>query len=107
MPIEVTESLRVHDQAAFGKIAYETMQRAFQIHNDLGRFFEEDSYLEELAHVLGSRAQTEARIRVRHDSFCKTYFIDLLVGCCVIGVPGSTFNCIWRRLRSFLAAKSA
>jgi GxxExxY protein len=55
------------------------MERAFQIHNELGRFLEEDSYLEELAYVLGPRAQTESRIRVRHNSFCKTYFIDLLV----------------------------
>jgi GxxExxY protein len=79
MPIEVTETIRVLDQAAFGEIAYEVMNQAFQIHNDLGRFFEEYSYQQELAHFLGQRARTEARIRVKHHDFCKTYFIDLLV----------------------------
>jgi GxxExxY protein len=79
MPTEVTETIRVLSQQAFGEIAYEIMNQAFQIHNDLGRFFEEDSYQRELGHVLGPRARTEARIRVKHLDFCKTYFIDLLV----------------------------
>ncbi len=79
MPIEFREDFRVLGQQAFGAIAFEVMEQAFQVHNKLGRFFDEDAYQHELAHVLGSRTVTEAAIMVRHDDFCKTHFIDLLV----------------------------
>jgi GxxExxY protein len=79
MPIELQETFRVLDQQAFGEIAYEVMERAFQVHNKLGRFFDEDAYQHELAYVFGSRAMTEVPILVKHADFCKTYFIDLLV----------------------------
>ncbi|MFQ5632568.1 MAG: GxxExxY protein [bacterium] len=73
MPIELSEKIRTLDQDAFGFIAYEVMERAFQVHNELGRFFDEDAYQQELAHLLGSRAVTEAGITVKHAGFCKTY----------------------------------
>jgi len=79
MPIEFSENIRALDQEAFGAIAYEVMEQAFQVHNKLGRFFDEDAYQQELAHVFGSRAITETSIMVKHADFCKTYFIDLLV----------------------------
>ncbi len=79
MPIEFRENFLVFDQEAFGAIAFEVMDKAFQVHNKLGRFFDEEAYKQELAHVLGSRAVLEAAIMVKHDDFFKTYFIDLLV----------------------------
>ena len=79
MPIELSETIRVLDQAVFGEIAYEVMSHAFQIHNDLGRFFDEETYKLELAYILGGRAATEVLIRVKHLDFCKTYATDLLV----------------------------
>jgi GxxExxY protein len=79
MPIEFRENFRVLDQRAFGEVAYEVMEKAFQVHNKLGRFFDEDAYQHELAHVFGSRAMIEVPIGVKHDDFLKTYFIDLLV----------------------------
>lgn len=79
MPIEFIKNFRVLDQQAFGEIAYEVMEKAFQVHNKLGRFFDEDAYQHELAHIFGSRAMTEVPILVKHADFCKTYFIDLLV----------------------------
>jgi GxxExxY protein len=79
MPIEFTENIRVLNQETFGRIAYDVMEQAFQVHNKLGRFFDEDAYQHELAHMLGSRAVTEAGITVKHADFSKTYFIDLLV----------------------------
>jgi len=79
MPIEVRENFRVLDQKAFGAIAFEVMDKAFQVHNKLGRFFDEEAYQQELAHVLEPRAVMEAAITAIHDEFSKTYFIDLLV----------------------------
>ncbi len=79
MPIEFRENFRVLDQNAFGAIAFEVMDKAFQVHNKLGRFFDEEAYQQELAHVLGSRAVMEAAITARHDDFFKMYSIDLLV----------------------------
>ncbi len=79
MPIEFTENIRVLDQETFGKIAFAVMEQAFAVHNKLGRFFDEDAYQHELAHMFGSRAVTEASIIVKHGDFSKTYFIDLLV----------------------------
>jgi len=79
MPIEFSKNFRILDQEAFGKIAYEVMDKAFQVHNKLGRLLDEDAYQHELAHVLGSRAKIEVPILVKHADFIKTYFIDLLV----------------------------
>ncbi|MDZ7363408.1 MAG: GxxExxY protein [candidate division KSB1 bacterium] len=79
MPIEFIKNFRVHDQQAFGEIAYEVMEEAFQAHNKLGRFFDEDAYQHEVAHALGSRAKIEVPILVKHADFSKTCFIDLLV----------------------------
>jgi GxxExxY protein len=79
MPIEFSKNFRALDQEKFGAIAYDVMEQAFQVHNKLGRFFDEEAYQLELAHVLGSRAGVEAGIMVKHADFFKTYFIDLLV----------------------------
>lgn len=79
MPFEVIKNFRVLDQQAFGDIAYEVMEKAFQVHNKLGRFFDEDAYQYELADVFGSRAMIEVPIVMKHADFSKTYLIDLLV----------------------------
>jgi GxxExxY protein len=79
MPIEITESLHLLDQEAFGKIAYDVTEKAFQIHNKLGRFLGEDLYRLEMVHFLGSRAATEVKIVVRWEDFMKTYLVDLVV----------------------------
>jgi len=79
MSIEFSKNFRILDQEAFGTIAYEVMDKAFQVHNKLGRFFDEDAYQHELAHVFGSRAMIEVPILVKHTDFSKTYFIDLLI----------------------------
>lgn len=79
MPIDFIKNFRVLDQKAFGDIAYKVMEKAFQVHNMLGRFFDEDVYQHELAHVFGSRAMIEAPMVVKHADFSKTYFIDLLI----------------------------
>ena len=79
MPIECKETIRNLNQDIFGTIAYEVMEQAFNVQNKLGRFFDEEIYQKELAHILNSRAVMEAEIKVKYNDFCKTYFIDLLV----------------------------
>jgi GxxExxY protein len=79
MPIAFIKNFRVLDQQAFGDIAYEVMEKAFQVHNKLGRLFDEDAYQHELAHAFGARATTEVPLVVKHADFSKTYFLDLLV----------------------------
>lgn len=79
MSIEFKENFRVLDQKAFGAIAHEVMEKAFQVHNKLGRFFDEDAYQQEVAHAFGSRAMIEVPILVKHAEFSKTYFIDLFL----------------------------
>ncbi|HPM79934.1 MAG TPA: GxxExxY protein [Candidatus Anammoximicrobium sp.] len=79
MPIEVKGTIRVLDQQQFGEIAFEVMKAEFDVHDDLGRFLAEGAYQNELAQLLGSRADTGVWIRVRHGDFCKVYVTDLVV----------------------------
>lgn len=79
MPITIAHPLRVLDQKQFGDIAYEVVQHSFAIHNELGRFFDENVYQNELIRRLGSRATKEFWIHVTHGDFRKPYRVDLLV----------------------------
>ncbi len=79
MPIEVKGTVRVLDQQQFGEISFEVMQVAFHVHDDLGRFLGEGAYQNEVAELLGRRADTGTWIRVRHGNFCMVYITDLLV----------------------------
>lgn len=79
MPIKFNDSIRPLDQETFGAIAYEVMEKAFEVHDDLGRLLDEPAYQQEMAHVLGSRAKSEVAIDVEYADFRKTYFLDLLV----------------------------
>lgn len=78
MPITIAHPLRVLDQQQFGNIAYEVIQHSFAIHNEFGRFFEEEVYQNELLSRLGPRATKEVWIHVSHDDFRKPYRVDLL-----------------------------
>ena len=49
MPIEFNENIHILDQDSFGAVAYDVIERAFKVHDKLGRFFEEDVYKQELA----------------------------------------------------------
>ena len=79
MPIEINQTIRVLSQKEFGEIAYEVMDHSFRIHNEFGRFFDEDNYQNELGVLLGNRASLETLVRVKYADFCKPYRIDLLV----------------------------
>lgn len=78
MPINIDAQTRRMSQAEFADVAYRVMQRIFNVHNQLGRFFDEPVYQQAIAAGL-SQARTEVRIEVWFEGFCKCYFMDLLV----------------------------
>lgn len=56
---------------------------AFEIHNELGRFLDEEVYKRELAYrltKLGHQADREVRFMLSHGSYRKDYAADLIVG---------------------------
>jgi GxxExxY protein len=67
------------DDKEFKARVYEVMGHVFDIHAQLGRLFHEKIYQRELWHRLPD-AQREVPVEVRFEDFCKTYFLDLLVG---------------------------
>ena len=73
-------------QDEFHAIDKKVMRLAFDIHNSMGRFFDEKIYQNELMSLCrsnGLEAESEVEIVVSHKDFLKHYYIDLLVehGC--------------------------
>ena len=79
MPIKVHADVRHLDQDEFGEIAYEVMDHVFAVHNEMGRFLDEDIYRNAVAARIGGDSQTEVLIEVAFEDFIKKYYIDLLV----------------------------
>jgi GxxExxY protein len=78
MPITVAAPIRRLSQEEFRDIAYSVMGSVFAIHQELGRFFDEKIYKRELAHRHPG-VELEVPIQVRHKSFSRAYFLDVLV----------------------------
>ncbi|HEV3417050.1 MAG TPA: GxxExxY protein [Pirellulales bacterium] len=78
MPVAIEADLRRPSRKELGAIAYDVMQVVFAVHNELGRFLDEQIYQQEIAHRLPV-TRTELPIRVKFDDFTKMYFLDLLV----------------------------
>ena len=76
----ITMSTRVRrlSQSEFGELAYQVMRCVFEIHDELGRLFNEQLYKCELAYGYPG-VQREVPIDVCHGSFAKTYHLDVLV----------------------------
>ena len=79
MPIMLPLPLRRLSQNEFGEISYEVMRHVFDIHNEIGRFFDERIYKFELANRLPG-VRLEQPLDIAFDSFFKRYYIDVLVG---------------------------
>ena len=78
MPIHVGAITHRLKESEFGRIAYDVMRCLFNIHNNLGRFFDEKIYKRELSrHYPNTRL--EVPIEVKFDSFRKCYFLDVLI----------------------------
>lgn len=78
MPIVVHAKTRRISQSEFGKITYATMGHVFDIHNQMGRFFDESIYKQAVAARTGN-GRAEVCIEVTFEDFRKEYFMDLLV----------------------------
>ena len=82
MPIECSVEIRPIDQESFHKIDNIVMGHVFAIHNQLGRFFDERIYQQELAHRCdesGFNENREAQIQVSHKNYLKVYYCDILL----------------------------
>ena len=82
MPIECDVEVSPVGQERFHTLDKVIMRHAFDMHNGLGRFFDERIYQDELAHLcraFGMEALREVEIRVIHKDFSKPYYIDLLI----------------------------
>jgi GxxExxY protein len=78
MPIHLPFVTRRITQDEFKQLASEVMHHVFAIHNEFGRFFDEQIYKKELAHRM-TGVGLELPITVTHTTFSKTYSIDVLV----------------------------
>ncbi len=82
MPVETNIQINPIQQEEFHAIDKVIMGEAFDIHNTMGRFFDERIYQEELAQRCrerGFEAHRELQLRVTHQDFSKSYFIDMLI----------------------------
>lgn len=82
MPIECDTQILQVGQERFHDVDKVLIGHAFNIHNTLGRFCDERIYQNELAlrcNESGISAQREVEIRVIHQNFTKSYYVDLLL----------------------------
>lgn len=79
MPIEVRTAVRRMDDREFKARVYEVMGHTFDVHAELGRLFHEKIYQRELVLRIPD-AQREVPVDARFCDFCKTYYLDMLVG---------------------------
>lgn len=65
-------------QEEFSCLAYEVMDHVHDIHNEFGRFFDERVYKRELADRMAG-VELEVPVTIAHQTFSKTYQLDVLV----------------------------
>jgi GxxExxY protein len=82
MPIEISTAIEAYDQETFHAVDRRIMGVVFDVHNEFGRLMDEELYKLEIAErclALGIvPVEREVRIQVRHATFSKDYFMDLL-----------------------------
>lgn len=82
MSIQCSVDLNFVDQERFHIIDSRVMRHVFDIHNSMGRFFDERIYQEELARRCrssGYAVYLEPWLKVSYRSFSKIYRLDMLV----------------------------
>ncbi len=81
MPIVCDKNITCIDQDDFHAIDKVVMRHAFDIHNSMGRFYDECIYQNELSQRCRNDFQVdrEVLIRASHQGFSKSYFIDMLI----------------------------
>lgn len=88
MPIKTLFTPRHISDEDFRKIDFQTMRLAFDIQNEMGRFWSEDIYRNELAFRCREtgfdKVDLEVPVKVSFNGFSKTYSIDLLINDAII-----------------------
>jgi GxxExxY protein len=82
MPVECEVEISSTGQERFHDVDKVLMRHAFDMHNTMGRFFDERIYQDELANrccECGVEAHREVLVRVGYRDFSKDYYLDLLV----------------------------
>ena len=83
MPIKVSKHVELSSYDDYHSLDYKIMAIVFFIHKELGRFWNEKVYQNELAYRCQKagfgNVATEVEIDVSYKDFCKFYYIDLLV----------------------------
>ncbi len=82
MPVECSVEFVRMGQDDFHALDRRVMRHAFDIHNTMGRFFDERIYQEELARRCreeGMAVEREVHLLVTHRTFSKSYFLDMLI----------------------------
>jgi GxxExxY protein len=77
MPVTVDAEIRQLTGEESSRAAYNVMHCVFAVHNELGRFFDEDIYRDEIARRVAD-VRAEVLIAVAFREFRKPYFMDLL-----------------------------
>ena len=78
MPITIGADIRKLSQQEFSRIAFSVTRELFDLHNTLGRLFDEQVYQQALASRIDD-VQTEVRVEVSYAEFFKQYYLDALV----------------------------
>lgn len=82
MPIDCAAEIQPFGQERFHTMDKVLMRHVFDMHNTMGRFFDERIYQDELARRFqnaGIEVQREVEIRLSHRDFVKSYYIDHLI----------------------------
>jgi len=82
VPIDCSFSIRAPSQDEFHAIDRVVMRHAFDLQNELGRFYDEEVYQSELTfrcRADGFDVLPEAFICVSHRDFKKRYYLDMLI----------------------------
>jgi len=82
MPFAISIPVAPISQDEFYALDHRVMAMAFAIHNEVGRFCDENVYRDELANrckEAGLIAHREVQIKATHKGFQKDYFVDLLI----------------------------
>ena len=82
MPVHLEQPIQALSKQEFHDLDFQIMRWAFDAHNQLGRFYDEKVYQNELLRKCrdnGLNAATEVKIELTHETFKKDLFIDLLI----------------------------
>jgi GxxExxY protein len=77
MPITCNQTLKPLAREEFGRLSYDLMAEVFAIRKELGRFFDEKLYKQALA-LRRQDVMLGVPVHVSHQTFAKTYFLDIL-----------------------------